>query len=117
MDIHQYVAADGCHFSFPMDAGLSPALTLNWTDQLALYSYSNHVSNDLKFVPSVLQILIEERQSTHHTRYNIQREANPYKVEDVINMHVQVRSNSITGTVKKNISNSGPFSNQKIIRC
>ena len=59
------------------------------------------MSNESTFVTSILQVLIKERRTAYRTRWNENRAAKEFKVGDVVKAHIQVRSNSITGVVKK----------------
>ena len=115
-DIPQSLAAVSRHFKFPMDVQLSSAPILNDIDQSALYTYLRDLSTDSQFATSVLQVLVEERKSAHHTRHNSQRAAKIFKVGDVVKAHVQVKSNASKGVVGKFLSRSRAISNQRGLR-
>ena len=109
-DIPRSIAAVGRHFKFPMDVKLAGSPTLNSENNSALYKYLRDVSNDSAFATSVLQVLIEERRTTHRERWNVNHVAKPFELGDVVKAHVQVQSNSKTGVVKKlSFQAKGPF--------
>ena len=83
-----------------MDIDLSAAPNINYNNQSALYKYLRDVSNDSQFAISVLQVLIEERQTAHCSRWNKDRAVKMFQIGDVVKAHVQVQSNSSTGAVK-----------------
>ena len=110
------MAAVGRHFQFPMDVDLNVAPGINNKDQSSLYKYLRDVSNDSKFATSVLQVLIEERRTTHRTRWNNDRAAKEFKVGDVVKAHVQVQSNASRGEVKKlTYQARGPFQIKEVL--
>ena len=98
-NIPQFVAAVEHQSRFPWDIDLSAAPILNDNNQSALYGYLRDVSSESIFATSVLHILVEERRSLHRTRWSTQCTDKDFKVGDVVKEHVQVNSNSVTGTV------------------
>ena len=93
-----------------MDVKLSESPILNTANQSALFTYFRDVSNDSTFATSVLQVLIEERRTVHRTRQNTEHTITPFEIGDVVKAHVQVQSNSKTGSVKKLLFQArGPF--------
>lgn len=67
-----------------MDVHLSAAPSLNCEDHTALYWYLWDVSVDQKFVTSVLQVIVKEYRAAHCTRWNNQRAAKSFKIDDVV---------------------------------
>ena len=61
-----------------MDMKLNKTPELNNDDHSALYGYLRNVSIDITFDTSVLQVLIEERRTSHHNRWNTKRAANTF---------------------------------------
>lgn len=109
-DIVRSIAAVGREFRFPLDVKLSELPPLNDKSNNALYNYLRDVSTESTFAISILQILIEERRLMHQTRLNKTLTASSLKVNDIVKAHVQVQSNSATGTVEKlSYKARGPF--------
>ena len=54
-----------------MDVKFNSAPDMNCQNQFAVYTHLRDVSNDSKFDISVLQVLIEEIQSAHRTRWKV----------------------------------------------
>lgn len=93
-----------------MDVKLSANPILSDDNNNALYTYLRDVSFESPFATSVLQVLIDERCSAHRSRWNSGRAAKNFAIGDVVKAHVQVQSNSSTGTVKKlSYQARGPF--------
>ena len=99
-----------------MDIDLSAAPNINYNNQSALYKYLRDVSNDSQFAISVLQVLIEERQTAHCSRWNKDRAVKMFQIGDVVKAHVQVQFNSSTGAVKKlSYQARGPFQIRELL--
>ena len=69
-DIIRVMVAVGRAFRFPIDVSLSPSPILNTEPNSVLFNYLRYISIDGEFSLSVLQILTEERRSTHYNRQN-----------------------------------------------
>ena len=100
-DIIRSMVAVGRAFRFPLDVSLSPSPILNTESNSTLFNYLRDVSTDAKFSLSVLQILIEERRSTHRDRHNKGKTMCTLKIGDVVKAHVEVQSSADTGVVGK----------------
>ena len=89
---------------------------MNDADQLALYIYLRNVSIESNFATSVLQVLIDERNTAHRDRWNLQRATKYVHVEDVVKAHVLVHSNSAKAIVGKlSYQGRGPFQIKEVL--
>ena len=100
-DIIRSMVTVGRAFCFPLDLSLSPSPILNTESNSVLLNYLHDISTDGEFSLFVLQIMIEERRSTHCNRKNEGKYLCTLKVGDVVKAHVQVQSRSDTGLVGK----------------
>ena len=81
---------------------ISATPTINPTTNSGLYNYLCGVSNDALFAQEVLKIITKERHTRHRERHNSNiTPTQEFKVGDIVKYHVQVQSNSDSGTVKK----------------
>ena len=104
------MAAIGRTFRFPLDVELSPTPTLNTETNSALFQYLRDVSTDSTFALSILQVLIDDRRTSHRLRHNEGKSPSSLKVGDVVKAHVQVQSNAERGIVGKLAYRArGPF--------
>ena len=79
---------------------ISATTTINPTTNSGLYNYLRGVSNDALFTQEVLEIIIEERRTCHCERHNSNlTPTQDFKIGDIAKDHVQVQSNSDSGTV------------------
>ena len=62
--------AVGRIFKFPMDFELEQLHNLSYEHNSTSYKYLRDVSNSSAFITSVLQMLIEERQTSHRNSWN-----------------------------------------------
>ena len=100
-DIPRSIAVVGRNFKFPIDVKLAGSPILNSGNQSTLHNCLRDVSNDYTFATSVLQVLIEERRTTHRERWNADNTAESFELGDVVKSHVQIQSNSKTGVINK----------------
>ena len=99
-----------------MDIELQPSPELNDENNSVVFQYLRDVSCDSTFAQSVLSVLIEERREYHQNRMNKSKCDIPFKVGDAVKAHVQVQSNSASGTVKKlSYQAKGPFIITKVL--
>ena len=63
--------------------------------------YLQNVSNHAQFATSALEILVKERRQYHHDRHNATVQVLPFKVNDVVKVHVQVHTNTDKNIVWK----------------
>ena len=73
-----------------MDVSSNAAPPMNSTAHSVLYSYLCDVSNESTVATSILQVLFDERRTSHRTRWNENRAAKMLEVGDVVKFHVQV---------------------------
>ena len=98
-DIARSIAAVGRNFRFPLDVELPP--TLNSSINSELFQYLRDASTDSTSALSILQVLIDDRRSSHRLRQNEGKLACALKVGDVVETHVQVQLNASQGIVGK----------------
>ena len=109
-DIIRSIPAVGRIFRFPFDSSISPLPPLNNTDNKQLLQYLRDTSSESTWATAILQILIEDRREQHRLRHNLNKTSQHLKVGDVVRAHIQVNSQSETGTVKKlSYRSRGPF--------
>ena len=83
-DIPRCVAAIGREFRFPLDVELLDKPSLNDKGNSALLHYLRSVSGNTKFAMSVLQILLEERQTAYRERHNKDKSTIKFDLGDVV---------------------------------
>ena len=88
MDIPRSVAAVGRRFKFPIDVKMASSPTLSSINQSVLCNYLRDIPNNSIFVTSILQVIIEERRTTHRKRWNADNSATPFEIGDVARVHL-----------------------------
>ena len=75
----------------PLDMELLPTPTLNPDNNQYCFKYLRYVSTKSQFVIYVLNILIEERRTSHRKCWNKGKQQQNFKVGDVVKAHTQIQ--------------------------
>ena len=126
-DIIRSVAAVGRPFRFPVDNQLTipihepfPASLMSPGPSLpvhpsvdresVLHEYLRLGQSQSQFAVRILQLLTEERRTSHAERRNLTRSPHAFQVGDIVTVLVQVNSNAATDTVAKlSYRRRGPY--------
>ena len=74
---------------------------MNPDNNQAVFKYLQDMSKTYQLAIPLLQIIIEQRKTAHHERWNKGKQQQNFKVCDVVKSHIQAQLKAETGEIKK----------------